>query len=655
MSNYEFWDELGKIFNAVVAYQEKSIEFNKNFINPWIRLGNVFDKEDRNREAVAAYQKAIELDPSNAQNWYELGNVHFRMEKYDEATEAYSKAIDLNPQSGWPYNNLALTLVSQGKYTEAIPLYLKGIDLLEETKDKAVAWNRLGNVYRKLNQYENAVQAFQKADQLDGENAGFHDELDEETAEAPALPDTEGVSVPDESGFISPIELILAQSEADEAAAQVEAQQTAPSLEASPAADQAEIPVAVDTTVNVPVAEESMEPVADIASEATLEETPSIVEAEDAQAMQGVSSESVDEVADIVEIEPVATMETEENNEEAVETPAASEDPIAQPVAEEPDVTEQTMTVVAQDTVETYTEPPTVPHVATETVEMAAIEGPEFDEASSGEVEEPVIDSTDTDSAFEEVDEAAETIETPVAEENISIDEPELAEAVSTVNETAEENAVEEPAPAEENAEPVLEEAATEALASEHAAYEEFLKDNSETLHIEVTRETTVEEITINSPDVLAHEPMTKIDASGDFQIEMDTKSAHVWNELGNVYFNNGSFDDAIIAYSKAIELDRRFAWPYSNLALTYVQKSRFAEAILLYQRSIELFSSEKDKAISWNRLGNVYRRLNDYDNAIASYQRADDLDPNNTSLSMQSRFSLLGNYYLEPKTTYAS
>ena len=109
------------------------------------------------------------------------------------------------------------------------------------------------------------------------------------------------------------------------------------------------------------------------------------------------------------------------------------------------------------------------------------------------------------------------------------------------------------------------------------------------------------------------------------------------------------------MAYSKAIELDRWFAWPYSNLALAYVQKRRFVEAILLYQRSIELFGSDKDKAISWNRLGNVYRRLNDYENAIAAYQRADALDPDNSTLSLQSRFSLLGNYAMEQKPSYVS
>ena len=37
---------------------------------------------------------------------------------------------------------------------------------------------------------------------------------------------------------------------------------------------------------------------------------------------------------------------------------------------------------------------------------------------------------------------------------------------------------------------------------------------------------------------------------------EPDSKNAHVWNELGNVYFNTGAYEEAVVAYSKAIELD---------------------------------------------------------------------------------------------------
>jgi tetratricopeptide (TPR) repeat protein len=190
-------------------------------------------------------------------------------------------------------------------------------------------------------------------------------------------------------------------------------------------------------------------------------------------------------------------------------------------------------------------------------------------------------------------------------------------------------------------------------IVSTNVAYEEFLKDNNGHFKIVVSEPTAEGESTQDS--LLPAELMAKIDATGEFQIEADAKNAHVWNELGNVYFNTGSYEDAVVAYSKSIELDRQFAWPYSNLALVYVQKGRFAEAMLLYQRSIELFANDKDKAISWNRLGNVYRRLNDYDNAIAAYQRADELDTDNTTLSLQSRFSLLGNYQMEKKPSYAA
>ena len=84
------------------------------------------------------------------------------------------------------------------------------------------------------------------------------------------------------------------------------------------------------------------------------------------------------------------------------------------------------------------------------------------------------------------------------------------------------------------------------------------------------------------------------------------------------------------------------------------MQKEKYAEAVLLYQRSIELFASDKDKAVTWNRLGNVYRRLNDYDNAIACYQRADELDPNNATLSQRLRFSLLGSLNMETSASLA-
>ncbi len=101
-----------------------------------------------------------------------------------------------------------------------------------------------------------------------------------------------------------------------------------------------------------------------------------------------------------------------------------------------------------------------------------------------------------------------------------------------------------------------------------------------------------------------------------------------LWNELGNLYFLSGSYNQAVNAYRRSIGLDANFGRPYSNLALAYVQQGRYEEAIELYRTSIELLADEKERAISWNRLGAVYRHLKDYSKAVIAFQEADELDP---------------------------
>jgi len=67
---------------------------------------------------------------------------------------------------------------------------------------------------------------------------------------------------------------------------------------------------------------------------------------------------------------------------------------------------------------------------------------------------------------------------------------------------------------------------------------------------------------------------------------------------------------------------------------------------VFIYLKSIELFESDKDKAVIWNRLGNVYCKMNDEENARKAYQNAIGFSNEKTSLLTRTRFSLLGNCY---------
>lgn len=158
---------MGRTDEALNCYH-KAIELNKQYLAPWVRLGALFAKQERFREAVKAYQKALELDNQNAHVWNELGKAHLKTESFDEAASAFSKAMELDRSDGWAYSNLAYAYMQQGKFKEGVSLLLRSIDLMTSDADKAVSWNRLGSLYRSLNDYDNAVAAYQTADQLAG-------------------------------------------------------------------------------------------------------------------------------------------------------------------------------------------------------------------------------------------------------------------------------------------------------------------------------------------------------------------------------------------------------------------------------------------------------------------------------------------------------
>jgi tetratricopeptide (TPR) repeat protein len=487
MTSYEFWEELSKIFNAVVSYQEKSVEFNKRFISPWIRIGNVFDNQDRSREMIAAYKNAIEIAPKNEQHWYDLGNLYLKESNYEDAIHAFQRAIEMNPDMGQAYSDLGTAYLARGDHEQAIACFERSIALLADPKQRSVSWNRLGNLYRKTKQYSLALDAFQHADELD---AGKRDTDENDMNAAGNSPD---FSFPYQKQEVEEIEIYEEKYGNSENRMSVDAHTQTLVVAGATISDIAcnDNFYSVDVNMEAP----------DVASES-----------------QEITSE--------------------------IEEPALPEPEVAQVIAE--------------------------------IVQLA--KGPN-----------EVVDYTEK-----------------------RLEKPE--DAPNQLHDSAN-NFIE-------------------------AAYEEYLR-NEDMYYAS----TDLEQSQVLSPDVDRpnSEPVTMIDSLGDVKMEVDIKNPKVWNELGNVYYKNGAIEDAIVAYAKSIELDRCFAWPYSNLALAYVQKERLAESVLLYQHAIELFSSEKDKAIAWNCLGNVYRRMEDYPNAISAYQRADALDPNSISTSLQSQYSLLG------------
>lgn len=119
---------------------------------------------------------------------------------------------------------------------------------------------------------------------------------------------------------------------------------------------------------------------------------------------------------------------------------------------------------------------------------------------------------------------------------------------------------------------------------------------------------------------------------------------AEEWNERGNQSLMDGDFQQAIASYKKAISLDPTFGKAYINLGLAYFRQGNYHLAETFYKKGLEFLSEKEERAIALARLGDVYRRLNDHQNALKAYQEAQSLSSDHNALLERARRSLLTN-----------
>jgi len=124
-----------------------------------------------------------------------------------------------------------------------------------------------------------------------------------------------------------------------------------------------------------------------------------------------------------------------------------------------------------------------------------------------------------------------------------------------------------------------------------------------------------------------------------------------IWNELGNIYFKNEAYDEAIRTYQKAIEVDHGCGQSYSNLAFMYIHQGRYADAIPMLQKGIELLEQPASQAVLWNQMGESYRKLDEFAHATACYRKAADLDPENIAYQDNLSEAELDGGQLDPQS----
>ena len=118
------------------------------------------------------------LDPANAAEVYNyLGymwvehNMHL-----DEAEQMINKALELDPTNGAYLDSLGWLKFRKGKYEEALGDLLRAAQSL--TRDDPVVFEHIGDTYARLNKVPQALEYWQKAIALDGDNKALAEKVE---------------------------------------------------------------------------------------------------------------------------------------------------------------------------------------------------------------------------------------------------------------------------------------------------------------------------------------------------------------------------------------------------------------------------------------------------------------------------------------------
>ena len=140
-------------------------------------------KNDEDERAVQVLEQAIKLDPNNAEAHLRLGMSYAALDRKPESDDEYKKAIELfkkkvdaDPKDASAFFYLGEAYNFLHRDEDAARNYREATQLNEKDEE---AWYQLGMVQIKLARYSEAVNAFQKALELDANDYRVSDGLQE--------------------------------------------------------------------------------------------------------------------------------------------------------------------------------------------------------------------------------------------------------------------------------------------------------------------------------------------------------------------------------------------------------------------------------------------------------------------------------------------
>ena len=152
----------GNIDLAFAAFQ-RALSIDPNDAIAHESIAGIYARQGRFEDAEAAYRKALALDPNRVTILSSYANFLSNQTRYDESIQQYRKVIRLAPDHYAALVNMASVLMDSDNTSEAIVMYQRA----NEIRPSYMGYSNLGTVYTRVERYQEAVDAYQSAIELD--------------------------------------------------------------------------------------------------------------------------------------------------------------------------------------------------------------------------------------------------------------------------------------------------------------------------------------------------------------------------------------------------------------------------------------------------------------------------------------------------------
>ncbi|MDP2644830.1 MAG: tetratricopeptide repeat protein [Desulfobacterales bacterium] len=157
--------------DRALDYFLKARSLGKDISEVEIQIGRIYFARDCPENALAYFENAARLNPVSNPAFRYLGECCLRLNQSESALQAFKKAIKINPGDAVSLSALGHLYFCQGRNLEIAQTFCE--QSVEIEPENGLFRHRLGQLHLGRNRLEDALQAFEKAEQLGHDSHEF--------------------------------------------------------------------------------------------------------------------------------------------------------------------------------------------------------------------------------------------------------------------------------------------------------------------------------------------------------------------------------------------------------------------------------------------------------------------------------------------------